>query len=327
MGDSIMELDGRHPPSGYPFDLLRIINRFSISFNEDGDLLVDPAFHNPELMAQAKAKGLKVLASLGQRNTPWMKAAGDRTLLARVVENLSKFIGEKGYDGLDVDWEPMPQNEEQGRAHAGFLRALRKGLPGKALLTVDTSAPEFIRWDEVASAADYVHLMGYDYHGWEDHAGHNAPLYPTQAYKDPCGDVSVSATVMDYLAVRKIPPGKILLGLPFYGHSFTGPGLYQKTTGQSRLWTFTDVYRLLARPDVRRARDDSAMVPSAHDQGGNQHVSYDDAESLAAKIKFARAKKLGGFFIWALGFDEIEPGRTPLVEAVREAVKDWSKSP
>jgi chitinase len=270
-------------------------------------------------MALAKKRGVKVLVSVGQRNTPWMKAAGDPALLAHLAGNIARFLEANGYDGLDVDWEPMPRDEEQGRAHAAFLRAMRAALPGR-LLTVDTSAPRFIRWNDVASSVDWIHLMGYDYHGWEEHAGHNAPLYPTSRFKDPCGEVSVFGTVEAYLGAHGIPPGKLLLGLPFYGHSFPGPGLYLKSEGESRLWTYTDVWHLLSRPDVVRAYDPTARVPSAHARDGRQHVSYDDAESLAAKVAYARSKGLGGVFLWALGFDEVEPGTMPLAEAVKKAV-------
>ena len=248
-----------------------------------------------------------------------MEVADDAGALTNLTEKLRGFLHDGGYGGLDVDWEPMPRNKNEGLAHARLLSALRAGLGEGVLLTVDTREPRFLVWEEVLRAVDAVNLMGYDYHGWEDHAGHNAPLYPTKTFKDPCGDVSISGTVEDYLQGRKVPPEKIRLGLPFYGHSFTGPGFYQKTTGESRLWTFTDVWRLLSRPDVRQAWDSNAAVPSAHSTDGNQHVSYDDAQSLGEKVAFARGRSLGGVFVWALGFDEIEPGKMPLFEAVSQA--------
>ncbi|KAG6406241.1 hypothetical protein SASPL_133840 [Salvia splendens] len=36
---------------------------------------------------------------------------------------------------------------------------------------------------------------------------------------------------------------------------------------------------------------------------GTNWVGYDDATSIAAKVKFAKAQGLGGYFFWTLGDD------------------------
>ena len=46
------------------------------------------------------------------------------------------------------------------------------------------------------------------------------------------------------------------------------------------------------------------MVPWLYDETSRTWVSYDDPQSVAAKVRYVRDHKLGGVVIWELGGDD-----------------------
>ncbi|KAI9043450.1 bacteriodes thetaiotaomicron symbiotic chitinase [Aspergillus affinis] len=124
---------------------------------------------------------------------------------------------------------------------------------------------------------------------------------------------------LDLLWRNDIDPKKILLGLGFYGRSFTlddsactSPGcdFYTKNdnTGGAAPGTCTGTSGFLS--DYEISRSIKSFSPNIHyDQAagvnwmtwsGNQWVSFDDGRTLKQKADFANSRCLGGLFSWAL---------------------------
>ena len=74
---------------------------------------------------------------------------------------------------------------------------------------------------KIAEIVDYIAIMAYDINGtWTGITGHNAPLYYDDLEAKVRGwSYGVSQTPNVYSAV---PKDKLLLGVPFYGHSWAG---------------------------------------------------------------------------------------------------------
>ena len=82
---------------------------------------------------------------------------------------------------------------------------------------------------QVAPLVDQVGVMNYDYVGpWSSTTGLLAPLFSD----DPDDAQTIEQSIARYEAAG-VPPGKILMGLPFYGYSWTdvemmNDGLFQE---------------------------------------------------------------------------------------------------
>lgn len=84
------------------------------------------------------------------------------------------------------------------------------------------------------------------------------------------------------------------------------------------------VERYLDEPNARRW-DETARVPylsfpRGHGPEGCTYVSYDDEESIAAKVAYARDEGLGAIIIWTINQGHLADGSDPLLRAIRDAL-------
>ena len=154
--------------------------------------------------------------------------------------------------------------------------------------------------------------MTYDYHSGPGTTNFNAPLYAAKG--DPTPDLNVDASMRAFLDAG-VAPGKLLVGIPFYGHGYgdvpnINDGLFQQGTGTPVGWKETDGdWRVLAQTRLRdphyvRHWEADAQVPWLYDSTTGTWVSYDDPQSVAAKVRYVREHRLGGVVIWELGGDD-----------------------
>src|SRR5690348_12698795 len=193
---------------------------------------------------------LTVLVSVGG----WLGSGGfsDAALTAEsrktFIDSVVAFIERYNLDGLDVDWEyPGMQGAgnrfrpEDKQNYSALLRELRlrfnreeKRLHRKLYLSVAAgSQTSFLDHTDIRAVAQYVdtvNLMAYDYYEPDDSpiTGLNAPLFTDP--KDP-KQVSADRSVREFEQAG-VPPSKLVLGVPFYGHEWgqvpsANHGLYQ----------------------------------------------------------------------------------------------------
>ena len=303
------------------------------------------AFHgnfNQLLQWKQRDPSLKVLISIGgwSWSDNFSAAARDDASRRRFAAScidlyLKQYKGV--FDGLDIDWEfPVsgglnagrPEDKENFSLLLGELRRQLDELGKEAnqhyLLTIAAPiGPGTIRNIEpeaIASSVDWINLMGYDFHGiWEMTTNFNAPLF--QASTDP-GDASlnVDAAVQTYLS-EGVPAEKLVLGVPFYGHGWSGvagvdQGLYQPATGaapgtqEAGSYEYKDIQANYL-PTYQRNWDAEAYVPWLYDPLTKIFISYDDAQSLEAKAGYARDEELAGVMIW-----DVSQGDETLIDAI-----------
>ena len=256
------------------------------------------------------------------------------------VRSAASLIHAYHLDGLDLDFEPDAFfGPGQGAQYAELVAALRQALGGQAFISIEVPGDwETLRSIDCPSdsrcvdnlaliAADaYISLMGYDYH---------CPFYPgtvtasdSNLYNDPhepllAGFYHVSDNqAIEYLTFMGVPVDKVLLGFPAYFVSYGGVvalpgshGLYQpfdrsrtktydlgglKGVGSDRVaWRLLDSgfkpHRLLIQGKLSAVYADSAS--------SRAWISYDDADSVAAKTNYVIARHLGGMMMWEIGED------------------------
>ena len=254
-----------------------------------------------------------------------------RRVFARTAIDL--FIRQRPglFDGIDIDWEfpvegGLEGNIERPADKQNFtllLRELRRQLDEQGAidkrhyeLTIAASA----RLEEIANVEidfiepllDFINVMTYDYHEAPGRTNFNAPLYA--AVGDVTPRLNVDRTMTEFLGAR-VPPGKLLVGIPFYGHAYgsvedVNHGLFQNGTDKPADWKEHDGdWNVLAKTRLMNSRyvkywEPSARVPYMYDTTSGTWVTYDDPRSVAEKVKYVREHGLGGVVIWELGGDD-----------------------
>jgi chitinase len=254
-----------------------------------------------------------------------------RRVFARTAIDL--FIRQRPglFDGIDIDWEfpvegGLEGNVERPADKQNFtllLRELRRQLDEQGAtdkrhyeLTIAASArPGEIANVEVAiiePLLDFINVMTYDYHSAPGLTNFNAPLY--EAKGDVTPRLNVDQTMGAFLDAR-VPRGKLLVGIPFYGHAYgsvedVNHGLFQNGTDKPADWKEHDGdWNVLAKTRLTDSRyvkywESSARVPYMYDSTSGTWVSYDDPRSVAEKVQYVREHGLGGVVIWELGGDD-----------------------
>ena len=164
----------------------------------------------------------------------YSKMAKDPKLREGFVKSVVEFLKKWDFDGLDMDWDyPGTRGGDKLVDKQDFtllLKELKEALdphgyllsaavsPGKATIDVAYNIKE------IDPLLDFYSIMAYDYHGgsWEEHIGHNAPLYPK-----PDDDkfnytqyLNINFT-MHYWLDKGASKNKIVMGLPLYGRTFS----------------------------------------------------------------------------------------------------------
>ena len=260
--------------------------------------------------------------------------ADDPALRAAFVANVCKWLEDYNLDGMDVDWEyPVGPEWDIGiktrPADKGnyitLLQDLRNAFDALGEKTgkrygLSTAVPAsgwFPKANDVRAAArivDSLKLMSYDYYGgWSSTTGHNGNIY-NNSFDPAWGGWSTDQALNEYLWAG-VAPGKIVLGVPFYGKGWQGvkPGDNESTPGLYQPWTpplpfdqgsvsWSQIAEFL-KPGSGYTRywDDIGCAPYIYN--GDIWISYCDGEQIKLLTAYVKEKGLGGVFVWEYGHD------------------------
>ena len=272
-------------------------------------------FHQLEELKH-RAPKLKILISLEGKASDFAEDAKPENRQAFVASCVNIFvrgnfvpgIAQQGiFDGFDVDWE-SPQQQDAANFRdllIEFRRQMRSVRPNLRLSIAVGQAPHMLPGTDFATIAplvDQVGIMNYDYAGpWSPRTGFLAPLFsgPTPTNESN----SIERSIASYKAAG-VPTKKLLMGLPFYGYSWTGVdhtnnGLFQ--AGQAVHADEPYHYiRALVGP-YATYRDQRSQAPWLFD--GQTFWTYEDPVSVRYKVSYASLQHLGGVMIWELSGD------------------------
>jgi spore germination protein YaaH len=320
------EVHGYHPwwmgtsYTTYDWSLLSTIAFFSLELDGTGAIVDDHGWPWPTLVATAHENGVRVLVTATLFSTSEISVLlADPARRQVAVTNLVAEVQSAGADGINLDLEGVPgARKEDLVAFVGELEAaLDSALPAP-YLSVATPAVDWdnaFDYDELAFRCDHLMVMAYDYH-WSGSA-FTGPVAPLAGW----GTYNVSWTVQDY-QTWGTPPGKMLLGVPYYGYRWETvsgePGAATTSSGVARTYT-----QAAADAELHGFLWD---VPSStpwyrYEDPGWRQGWYDDDSSLAAKYTLVLDEGLAGVGIWALGYDGTRPELwTALAAAFTDAI-------
>ncbi len=271
---------------------------------------------------------LKIMISIG--GWSWSENFSDAVLTEssrRKFAVTSAAILEKhDLDGVDIDWEyPGMKGEdnvfrtEDKENFTLMFKALREELDelsartGKAyqLSTALPCFPKLFQVTEMGKVAEYldfVNIMAYDFYVSGDTAGHHSNLFPSENYdREDSGDKAYKE-----FTKAGVPPGKLVLGIPFYGRSWImkttdNRGINRQVDSTIRGGGYTFIKdSLMVRPGLVRYWDDKAKAPYLWNDETRQLIVYDDEESVRHKCDYVKEKKMGGIMFWQYASDPKE---------------------
>jgi chitinase len=288
------------------------------------------------LVSAAHAKGVKAIASIGgaDSQSSFQKATASGTVAA-FAANLVSLLTNAGYDGIDIDWEPMDKGDEP--AVIDIANRIRKAKPG-TLMTIPIGyinvnlGADLTGFPAIAAAYDQLNVMSYGmagaWSGWK--SWHSSALYQT----DSATPTSIDSTVKRYLAAG-VPAGQLGVGIGFYGLCYSSPVTApdQALNGSTLVASDGDISyaNIMTKYFSASARqwDSLARVPylsfsSPHTPDNCTYISYDDEQSIAEKGAYLKAKGLGGVIQWELneGYLSSAPAgqRNPLLKAIHDTI-------
>jgi chitinase len=324
--------DGSFKPTNIDPSLCTHVNYAFLGVNADGTLKILDSWNEVDLgglqnveALKSQNPDLKVLVSIGgwnAGNAILNGVAASSVLRASLIQSCIAFFNQWGYDGIDIDWE-YPVNSDKAN-FVKLLQEMRTAFDASGyLITVTTSSTPLSSYDvpAISDTVDLINLMTYDFHtAGETVTGLNSPLY---------GSSSINSSVVAWLDAG-VDASKLTISVPFYGHSYslasesnhevgapatTGiGGPYTQSPGVLGYNEICEFY-----DDWTRVWVDDAQVPYKYD--GSNWVSYDDAESIGLKTKFAVDNGLAGVAVWSIDTDDFLSTcgvHDPLLQAIKD---------
>ncbi len=214
-----------------------------------------------------------------------------------------------GYQGLDLDWEPVDDADQPVLAR--LISDLRAMAPN-AVLTMPVgwvnpnyqTVPPF--YAQIAANLDRVNVMTYGmagtWSGWQ--SWHSSALHGGAASTPS----AVDAIVALYEA-GGVPAAKLGVGIGFYGSCWTAPvtGPRQPIGGSTivaddNVMSYVNIqahyYTAAAYHYDSVAQAPYLSYRSPHGAQGCTYISYEDPTSVTAKGQWAQAQGLGALIVW-----------------------------
>ena len=217
----------------------------------------------------------------------------------KLISNIMYMVGSKNLDGVNLDFEyvgNVPDNVRNGFTSfvSNLHSELTKEFPS-ATLSIDTYASSGVSNDlfdlsTLSHVVDSFIIMGYDFHTPYTSSGPVAPL---------TGEQSIVSYLANYL--QKVPAGKIILGVPYYGYDWvtTNP-----SPNSTTILTYADIMGSNSSNNFQW--DSSSQTPwyqYTDGQNMTHKVYFEDVRSLGLKYDLVNQSKLEGIGIWAVGYD------------------------
>jgi chitinase len=290
------------------------------------------------LVTAAHTNQVKVLMCLqAEDQTNFDQAIANH--LSTFVANIMTVVNTYGYDGVDINWEPYPlfTNSATSAAHTNALSAALRTALGSKLLTIAANTGDSVYFGTAYAPFDRVNVMTYGASDvWPGGLFYNSALYCSGADSGFLCLDNVKTIWLD----AGVPAQKLGLGLAFYGVKWSGGVLASDPTqgisGPRQVWQtghaptggvnlsgfdYNAILPLVTQQNY--TWDNSAMVPYINYLGSNPstywYLTYDNPQSIQAKVQYITAQGLGGWIIWYLGGDYVtgNPHPHPLLDAVQ----------
>lgn len=253
--------------------------------------------------------------------------AADRASVAASVVGI--FQVHTFFEGINFDYEypsnlgvnlGEPSNVSAVNDADNFvllLLEMRRAFAAAGIVSkisvATVAAPEklegHVKLRELANAVDELHIMTYDFQdgSWGlTKSGHHCNLFHS-------GDITAYSAdeAVRYFLSKGVPSRKLYIGVAFYSRGFgkTSPPLGNASTGggSEKSWEdgildYSDIVSRIESGQYTEEFDAAMQAPYAYSSNGDI-ITYDNVESVKAKLDYVAAKNLGGIIVWETSGD------------------------
>ena len=274
---------------------------FSYGFTEAGEL-IPPEPGDEPLLEAARTFSVRPILVLTPRSGQETFNSSLVTVLVEdpavqetLIRNLTALMREKGYQGLDVDFEYIEAEDRDN--YVAFIRSLTEQMNEQGFTVSVALAPknsaeqpgvlyEGIDYAGLGAAANSVLLMTYE---WGYTYGPPMAVAPINQVR----------RVAEY-GVSEIDPAKIDLGIPNYGYDWPLP--FERGTTRAQSIGNLEAVEIAAAYGRAIQFDETAASPwFTYTSGDREHeVWFEDVRSLQAKFDLIQELGLRGAGYWNL---------------------------
>lgn len=321
VGQALLIMDSERNPSrsvsvsgyAYPFISPWVLEQtlpylselpiFSYGFTDYGALLA-PYWDDEWMIAAALQQGVQPILTLtpfGEdgnfNNNLITSVVNNPAYTENLIQNLLTVMGEKGYRGVDIDFEYILASDRD--AFTEFVRRVAETMRANGYHTSVALAPktsadqqgllyEGKDYGALGAVADHVLLMTYE---WGYTYGPPMAVAPINQVR----------RVVEY-AVTEIPAEKIDLGIPNYGYDWPLP--YERGVTEAMTIGNVEAVRIAIARGAAIEFDDLAQSPYfryiAQETGVEHEVWFEDVRSLQAKFDLIKEFGLRGCGYWQI---------------------------
>ena len=251
----------------------------------------------------------------GKNADGWSQMARDEVKRKAFVDECVAICEKYKIDGFDIDWEYPTYAAKDGDYVNGassadwenfvtLFKEMRIAMPDKILSYAASDSGKYTDNVGVLPYIDYINVMTYDQ---GNPPYHNSSLYRSSITGSRCCSEAIDDI---FHGKQGIPYQMMNFGIAFYGH---GDGYKQKVG--NRYPSSVDYSKLediffkgtCDGMDVKgvnyRIWDNVAKVPYLGDAMGKLYASYEDIESINAKVEYLKSRKMLGAMIWEYRHD------------------------
>ncbi len=336
--------------------------------NPDGSFNYQPTSFSDvkaqKAVQQAHQHGVPILLCIVAWYDQYIEAINDSLSRNRLINNTLGLVDRAGYDGVDVDLEPVMSAYIPGIVNGNpyyvqFIRQLYDSLQVRTspqlnrplLLTAPMNGYAGPVFYQLHDKFDQINIMTYDMVSpdWGFPVWHDSPVFSGGYTIAGRPAPSVQGEVQKCLAAG-VPAAEVGIGVSCDAFRWKG-GSGTPTGGvtaprqqwlQKPSWTrfaYKDLMANFYRAEYYRWDDAAQMSYLSIDRDGSandEFWSFNDEKSCKAKVEFIKQNHLGGLIIWELGSGYLASQpvgkRLPQLDAIHEAILTpsdvaWNEAP
>jgi spore germination protein YaaH len=238
----------------------------------------------------ARQLGLKMYPLVTNKTGSTDTVLGDPAVRSKVIDSIIKMVQEKGYDGINIDFELLPPKHKDNLT--AFMAELYPKMKAINKLVIISVFPRVEVAEDVSGAYDYpklapntdfLQIMTYDNH-WATSAP--GAIAPVDWYEKN----------IKYAIEQSGGPHKVIIGVSAYGYDWVGK--------EGETIKYVDAIVLAEKHGAKINYDEKAQAPWFKYK--DHEVWFENDKSTAAKLDIVAKYNPAGIAIWRLGQEQPE---------------------